>query len=85
MLGQIHFHIYYYNFPILRLQNRNWDTNLNYFPHDSLTELIVLFISHALYMNIHKHKLRYLLIHFQFLRYRMFDFKMKYFIIYSEK
>ena len=55
-------------------EKRNKDTNLNYLVNNSLTLFIVLFISLALYMNIQKYELRfYLFIHFQLLKFRMFD------------
>ena len=66
---------------------RNEDTNLNYCTHNSFTELIVLFILLALYrkINMEIYELRFYLLHFQFLKFHMFDSKMKQVIIYSEK
>ena len=37
-------------------EKRNKNTNLNYFTHDSFTELIVLFIILALYVNMQKYE-----------------------------
>ena len=55
----------------MKHQKRNKDTNLNYFTHDSFTELIVLFILLALYMYMQKYELGFNLhIHFQLLKFR---------------
>ena len=54
----------------MRLQKRNIDNNLNYFTHDSYTELIIILSQ--------KYELRfYHLIYFQLLTFRMFDSKIK--------
>ena len=67
-------------------QKRNKDINLNYFTCNSFTELIVLFSLLPLYMNMEIYELRYyLLLHFQFLKFHMFNTKIKQVIIYSEK
>ena len=58
----------------------------NYFTHNSLTEIIILFILLALHMNMQIYELKfYLLIHFSAFEIFMSYSKIKQVIIYSEK